>query len=164
MTGPGSITRAQVEDFFYQEAALLDAWRLDDWLALLTDDATYSVPSNDRPDSESRDTLFLIADDINRIRARVKRLNDPNAPAEYPHSRTRRMIHNVRITATTADGIEAAANFVVYHFRRGGRMREYVGRYRYRLVAGPEGLRIAERRAILDSLELGALGSVSFIL
>ena len=33
------ITRSAVEDFLYQEAALLDEWRLDEWLSLLTDDA-----------------------------------------------------------------------------------------------------------------------------
>ena len=32
-------SRAEVEDFLYHEAALLDEWRLDEWLALLTDDA-----------------------------------------------------------------------------------------------------------------------------
>src|SRR5207253_10818569 len=47
-----AITRAEVEDFLYHEAALLDAWKLDEWLALLTDDATYRVPSNDRPESD----------------------------------------------------------------------------------------------------------------
>lgn len=157
-------TRAEVEDFLYREAALLDEWRLDEWLALLTDDAAYYVPPNDRPDGDHRDTLFLIADDIVRLRARVKRLKDPNAHAEYPHSRTRRMIHNVRITERDGEGIGVAANFVVYRFRRGERVREYVGRYDYRLAVTEDGLKIAERRATLDSEELGRLGSVSFIL
>ena len=48
------IGRAQVEDFLYHEAALLDAWRLDEWLELLTEDATYRVPSNDRPASDPK--------------------------------------------------------------------------------------------------------------
>ena len=161
-TGP---TRAEVEEFLYHEAALLDEWRLDDWLGLLTDDAAYYVPPNDKPDGDHRDTLFIIADDITRLRARVKRLKDPNAHAEYPHSRTRRMIHNVRITGRNGAALDVAANFVVYRFRRGERVREYVGRYVYRLVAADDGgLKIAERRAILDSEELGRLGSVSFIL
>jgi p-cumate 2,3-dioxygenase beta subunit len=43
------VTRAQVEDFLYHEAALLDEWRLDAWQELLADDACYYVPSNDRP-------------------------------------------------------------------------------------------------------------------
>ena len=56
MTAPvaGLVTRAEVEDFLYHEAALLDEWRLDAWQELLTDDACYYVPSNDQPESDHR--------------------------------------------------------------------------------------------------------------
>ena len=87
-----TVSRAEVEDLFYYEADLLDSWRLDDWLALLTDDAAYYVPPNDKPDADARYTLFTIADDIVRLRERVIRLKDPNCHAEYPLSRTRRLI------------------------------------------------------------------------
>ncbi len=187
------ITRAEVEDFLFHEAALLDAWKLDEWLALLTEDARYRVPSNDTPDGDPASTLFLIADDIDRIRGRVARLKDPHAHAEFPHSRTRRMITNVRIIGPSprpsafnpapegprgegekspsplGEGrdegeVIVAANFTVHRFRRGERIGQYVGRYRYRLRLTGGGLRIALREAILDSLELGSLGAVSFIL
>jgi p-cumate 2,3-dioxygenase beta subunit len=158
------ITRAAVEDFLYHEAALLDEWRLDEWLDLLAEDASYYVPSNDAPASDHRDTLFTIADDMRRIRARVKRLKDTEAHAEFPHSRTRRMITNVRITERQDDVLTVAANFTVCRFRRAAPLREFVGRYLYRLRATEEGLRIVERRAILDQMELGPLGAVSFIL
>ena len=35
----GQVTRQQVEEFLYDEDALLDSWRLYDWLALMTADA-----------------------------------------------------------------------------------------------------------------------------
>ena len=157
-------TRAQVEELLYEEAALLDAWRLDDWLTLLTDDAVYNVPSNDRPAADSKDTLFIIADDIHRIRARVARLKKPDAHAEYPPSRTRRMISNVRIVARDGTLIRVEANFIVHRFRRNEGIRAFVGHYRYELRAESDGLRIARREAIIDSMELGSLASVSFIL
>ena len=163
MTG-NDVTRADIEDFLFHEADLLDQWRLDDWLGLLTDDAVYYIPSNDAPDSDHRSALFTIADDLRRIRARVKRLKDTEAHAEFPHSRTRRMIGNVRITGRDGDELTIAANFTVYRYRRGAPLRLYVGRYVYRLRMTAEGLRIAERRAILDPTELGTLGAVSFIL
>ena len=118
MTG-NTLTRAQVEDFLFHEAALLDDWRLDEWLDLLTEDAAYYVPSNDAPASNHRNALFMVADDANRIRARVKRLKDTQAHAEFPHSRTRRMISNVRITGIDGDTMTVEANFVVHRFRRG---------------------------------------------
>ncbi|MEX2453235.1 MAG: aromatic-ring-hydroxylating dioxygenase subunit beta [Rhodospirillaceae bacterium] len=158
------ITREQVEDFLYREAALLDEWRLDEWLGLLTDDARYLIPPNDLPDGDPDTSLFIIADDINRIRSRVKRLKSPDAHAEFPPSRTRRLIANVRILEQDRDGATVTANFSVHRFRRGGKGGVYVGRYVYRLRTMPDGLRIAERRAFLDAEELGALGAVSFIL
>src|SRR5258705_441069 len=170
------ITRAQIEDFLYHEAALLDSWKLDEWLALLTDDARYRVPSNDAPDGDPANTLFLIADDMARIRGRVARLKDPQAHAEFPHSRTRRMITNVRIEEmvsgthlefvpdTISSEILVHANFTVHRFRRGEQVSQFVGRYRYTLRMVDGKIRIALREAILDSQELGSLGAVSFIL
>ena len=162
--GVARTTRAQVEEFLFHEAALLDEWRLDEWLALLTGDARYEVPSNDRPDADPASTLFTIADDIARIRGRITRLEDKNAHAEFPRSRTRRLISNVRIVGRSAGELRVEANFVVYRFRRDGSVREYVGRYRYELRAERGGLRIARRRAVLDAMELGSMGLVSFIL
>jgi p-cumate 2,3-dioxygenase beta subunit len=159
-----TVSRAEVEDLFYEEADLLDSWRLDDWLGLLTDDATYFVPPNDKPDADHRYTLFTIADDIVRLRERVIRLKDPNCHAEYPLSRTRRMIGNVRVTGTEGDLISAQANFTIHRYRHNDLLRVFVGQYRYRLRRQGGRLKIFERRAILDAEELGLLGSVSFIL
>ena len=156
------VTRAEIEDFLYEEAALLDAWKLDEWLALLTDDAYYRVPSNDRPESDPGGTLFTIADDIARIRSRVARLKDRNAHAEFPPSRTRRLITNVRIVEKQPLRVEA--NFAVYRYRSNEDARQYVGRYRYLLRRDGGRLRIAGREAILDAMELASLGAVSFIL
>jgi p-cumate 2,3-dioxygenase subunit beta len=169
------MTRAEVEDFLYREAALLDAWQLDEWLELLTDDAQYRVPSNDAQGGDPKATLYLIADDIQRLRGRVTRLKDPHAHAEFPHSRTRRLISNVRIVARknvpgTISGeivpgtIFVEANFCVYRFRRDERVGQYVGRYRYTLRVQDGAPKIALREAILDAHELASLGSVSFIL
>jgi p-cumate 2,3-dioxygenase beta subunit len=158
------VTRAEVEDFLYAEAALLDDWKLNDWEALLADDACYYVPPNDHLESDHRSTLFLVADDRERIRQRVIRINDPNCHAEYPKSRTRRMISNVRIMGVEGDLVTVSANFVCYRFRRYERIREYVGVYRYVLRRLGDSFKIKERRVLIDAHELGTLGSVSFIL
>jgi p-cumate 2,3-dioxygenase beta subunit len=158
------VTRGQVEDFLYREAALLDEWKLEEWLTLLTEDAAYYVPPNDHPDGDHRTVLFILADDIVRIRERVKRLMSPECHAEYPHSRTRRLISNVRIVSDDGDLLTVAANFVCNRFRRYERVREYVGAYRYVLKRVGDGFLIKERRVIIDAHELGSLGAVSFIL
>jgi p-cumate 2,3-dioxygenase beta subunit len=156
-------TRSEVEEFFYKEAALLDEWRLEEWLALLTDDATYHVPPTDVPDADPRITLFLIADDAVRIRSRVKQLLGKSAWAENPHSRTRRIIGNVRILGRDGDNILVTANFVVYRMRYES-VDTYVGHYDYKLVRIGNELRIRDRRAVLDNEVLRPHGKVSFIL
>ncbi len=157
-------SRAEIEDLFFKEAALLDEWRLEEWLGLLTEDASYFVPPNDHPEGDHRHTLFILADDIVRIRERVKRLMSPECHAEYPHSRTRRLIGNVRIVAADGDSVTAAANFICHRYRRYERIREYTGSYRYVLKREGADLRIRERRVFIDAHELGSLGSLSFIL
>ncbi len=158
------VTRAEVEDFLYLEAALLDEWKLKEWEALLTGDAAYYVPPNDHPEADPADTLFLVADDRERIRQRIIRVLDPNCHAEFPRSRTRRLISNVRIIATDGDLVTVTANFVCYRYRRYERIREYVGAYRYVLERHEGAFLIKERRVFIDAHELGSLGSVSFIL
>ena len=62
------VTRIEVEDFFYYEAALLDEWRLEEWLTLFVPGARYLVPpagSND--DVDPATTLFYVADDGMRL-------------------------------------------------------------------------------------------------
>jgi p-cumate 2,3-dioxygenase subunit beta len=157
------VTRTEAEDFLFHEAALLDAWKLDEWLKLLTDDARYLVPSNDVQGGEPGQTLYLIADDHARIKGRVARLKDPMAHAEFPHSRTRRLLANVRVESVGGE-FNVHANFIVHRFRRGGQAGQFVGRYNYRIRIVEGQPRIAVREAILDAEELGALGAVSFIL
>ncbi|MGE0629723.1 MAG: aromatic-ring-hydroxylating dioxygenase subunit beta [Hyphomicrobiaceae bacterium] len=157
-------TRTEVEDLLFREAELLDAWDLDGWLDLLTEDAMYLVPPNDLPDADHRYTLFIIADDMVRLKERIIRLKDPNCHAEYPHSRTRRLIGNVRVTDVDGDRATATANFIVYRHRRHETPRVFSGYYRYRLRRVGSEIRIAERRAVMDAEELGPLGGVSFIL
>src|SRR5271155_1156747 len=93
-------TRAEVEEFLYQEAELIDDWRLPEWSELYTDDARYDVTSLDCADpihSSSKDSLFLLADDKERLISRAKRLMKKTAHAEFPHSKVRHLISNVRL-------------------------------------------------------------------
>lgn len=157
------VTRSTVEDFLYEEAALLDEWRLDEWLQLLTADATYEVPSTDAPDGDSRTTLFLIADNAERLHSRVRQLLGKSAWAENPPSRTRRMISNVRIRDIDGETLRVTANFVVYRLRL-ELVDTYIGRYEYTLILQDGTLRIRHRRAILDLEALRPHGKVSIIL
>ncbi len=158
------VSRTEVEDFLFHEAALLDEWRLDEWQALLTDDAHYLIPPNDELDSDYRNSLFIIADDRERIRQRIIRVLDPNCHAEYPKSRTQRIVGNVRILSQDGENVEVAANYICYRYRRYERVGQYVGNYRYKLVCKDDSFLIKEKKVVIQANELGQLGSVSIIL
>lgn len=156
--------RLAVEHFLYEEAALLDAWRLDEWLALFTEDARYVVPTTDRPDGDPRRDLVFIDDDLVRLRGRVERLKSRFAHREYPSSRTRRLIGTVRLTRIEAGELDVEAAFAVYRARSED-IAPYVGLYRYTLERrGDGGLRIRRRRAELTLERLSDHGAVSIIL
>ena len=157
------VTRADVEEFLYREAALLDEWRLEDWLDLFTLDCVYEVPAPDRPDEAIEGSFALIHDRRPLLEQRVLRLNKPTAHAEFPHSRTRRLISNVRILARTDHEVSVSANFAVFRIHHGVEVT-YVGRYDYLLVATAEGLRIQRRKATLDHDVLDPHGKISIIL
>jgi p-cumate 2,3-dioxygenase subunit beta len=154
--------RELVEEFLYQEAALLDQWRLDEWLALFTADGRYLVPTTDLPDGDPRKDLVFIDDDMVRLRARVERLKSRHGHREYPWSRTRRFITNV-IIQPMEDGLVATSSFLIYRFRL-GESSPYVGWYEHKLKRLDGQLKIHHRKAVLDMEALSAHGAVSIIL
>jgi p-cumate 2,3-dioxygenase subunit beta len=156
------VSRQQIEDFLYAEAALLDSWALDDWLRLFDEDAKYEVPSNDALDGDPAYDLMLIDDNYTRLTARVARLNSRRAHREYPHSRTNHQVFNVRVDGSAED-ISVTASFTVWRFRA-GRSSCYVGRYRYRLRRTDDSFSIAAKRAELDMTDLRNVADVAIIL
>jgi p-cumate 2,3-dioxygenase subunit beta len=158
------ITLGEIERFLVDEAALLDEWRLEEWLALFAEDGRYLVPSLDQPASDHRIALFLIADDRRNLASRVRQLLGGSTWAENPRSRTRRLVTNFRILDQGADSITATANFAVWRFQHEA-TDVYVGRYVNVLVrGGAVGLLFRERRVILDLETLRPHGKLSFIL
>lgn len=155
--------RQEVEELLYDEAALLDDWQLDDWLQLFTEDAHYIVPTTDLPEGNPREHVVLIDDDIVRLRARVVRLKSRHAHREYPWSRTRRLVTNVRIKQIAEDELLASASCLVYRFRN-AQEAPYIGHYEYRLKRVDGSLKIKYRKAVLDMESLHAHGAVSIIL
>lgn len=158
------LLRLSIEYFLYEEAAHLDNWRLDEWLELFTSDARYLVPTTDLPNGDPRCDMMFIDDDYERLKGRINRLKSRHAHREYPSSRTRRLITNVRLTRITPSEVDAEASFAVYRSRN-EMIAPYVGIYRYTL-ARQEGSRflIRRRRAELDLERLTDHGAVSIIL
>lgn len=160
VTTPGLHHR--VEQFLYREAALLDEWRLDEWFALMHPRIEYRVPSPGSDHLDPRSTLQVIHDDHTRLGGRVTRLKSKHAHAESPHSRTRRLVTNVRVEPA-GETVVAHANFHVMRTRL-GQLDHFLGTYRHGLVEDGAGFLVRERVATLDHGIVEAGGTVSIIL
>lgn len=160
---PSTDLEREVERFITTEAALLDGWRLTEWVALFTDDGRYWIPATDLPEGRAGETLGLIDDDIVRLRLRVDRLLSRHAHREFPRSRTCRLVTNIRVIEVNGDEIRAGASFLAYRIRS-GHVDPYIGHYEYVFRHTGDGLKIRSRTAILDLEALDPHATVSFIL
>jgi p-cumate 2,3-dioxygenase subunit beta len=158
------LLRLHVEELLFEEADLLDQWRLEDWLALFTDDAEYLVPSTDvvGDDADPDTSLFYVFDDRNRMKERVIRLGKIGAHSEQPRSKVRHMVSNVRVSRD-GDGIRARASFAVWR-HKDVTVDCYVGHYLYELIEAGDTLKIAKKTCVLDMESLRPHGRISIIL
>jgi len=157
------LLRLKVTELLVDEAHLLDEWQLEEWLKLFTDDATYVVPGTGDPDADPKSALVLIDDDRERLGWRVKRLLGGHAHREFPYSRTRRIVSNVRVEKSDDGALRVTASFVVWRFRH-GHADPFVGRSDYRIVEKGGRFAIAAKRAVLDHESLAPNGALSFLL
>ena len=162
---PRALTRQDVEDFLYLEAALLDEGRLDEWLALFTDDGRYRLPIASGDDELEP---ALVDDDRDRLAERVFRLTSTQAHAQLPPSRTVHDVHNVALEELSEDEVVVRCNLTVHELRVGGpeqvglgRLRVLPARAAYVLRLGPP-LRIRSKTVYLLEREL-PLQNIAFI-
>ncbi len=160
------ILKNKVENFLYDEASLLDNWKMDEWNALFTDDGEYFVPPLAYDGAETADprkVMFIIDDNRETIRARTRRMLRKDAYVESPRSRIRHAVTNVRVLADKGDTVRVSANLAVYRARR-GQVSLYIGEAFYTLVRYGEGFMIREKRVCLDNDLLQPQGSLAIIL
>lgn len=156
-------TRDELEDFLYTEAALLDAWRLDEWLALFVEGARYFIPpAGAEDDADPSTTLFYVADDYHRLCERVKRLKKRTAHAEFPRSRCRRMVSNVRVVEGDAARFTLTSNFVTWRSKLGV-TDTFFGHHLYEMTRIDGALRILSKKTFLDQDDIRDQGKVSII-
>lgn len=158
----------EVQRFLAEEALLLDNRQWDRWLALWTDDATYTMPVRaevlgddawQRPieASHSRPGELHYFDDPTLLLAgRIEKLRGGKAWSEQPPSHTTRLITNVHVVDATDDGVEVSSNFLIHRTRGETAVEQFVGTRRDRLARTDDGWRIAARRIWLNANVLDA--------
>jgi len=148
----------EAQEFLYREASLLDERRLDEWLALCTDDIHYWMPIRRTTNVKDLDNEFTkpgamayFDDDKRTLGLRAQRLAVGRAWAEDPPSRTRHMISNIEVEAGDTEAeLRVYSNFIVYRSRAETEQDFYVGA-RQDVLRRVEGAwKIAHRKLILD--------------
>jgi 3-phenylpropionate/cinnamic acid dioxygenase small subunit len=73
---------AELEQFVYDEARLIDEKRFDEWYELFTDDARYWMPlTRGQPDGENHTSLFY--EDKLLLKVRIERLKSPRSFSQH---------------------------------------------------------------------------------
>ena len=141
--------RQSVEDFLFQEARLLDDYRLDEWVALFEPDGHYWVPMAwDQPDPINHVSLFYEGVDLLRLRA--QRLLHDRTVSQWPPSRTCHQVSNIEIETNDDDdgGLLIRSALVFFEYRR-NEQRCYAGRVRHELRQRDGRFGIAQKRVDL---------------
>jgi 3-phenylpropionate/cinnamic acid dioxygenase small subunit len=152
----------EIEQFLYQEAAILDERRFWEWLDLLTDDIEYWMPiRSTRSRGDEADEFTRLGEaaffDENKqyLVERVRKLDTGFSWAEDPPSRTRHLVSNVRILDRPAENeLLVTCNFIVYRTRLATDEDLWVGRREDVLRQVEGGWKIARRHVFLDQVVL----------
>jgi len=155
--------RASVEDFYYDEAEMLDQFRLRDWLNILTDDIKYRIPIRTNRTVPALSAIdmsesdMLLDEDKRTLTQRVVRLETGRAWAEEPRSRSRHLITNVRVRPATRDNeFIATSNFIAYRNRLEVEQDFFVGTREDILRLDAGAIKIADRLILLDQAVITA--------
>ena len=151
----------EVARFYYDEAALLDAHRYEESLALFTDDAHYFMPIRRTRTQREMDQEFtkpgemaFFNDDKLLLTGRVAKLRTGRSWAEDPPSRTRHLITNVRIVKGDGRTLEVESNFHVYRTRLNAEETSWIRSRRDLLRRTDGSFQIADRKIYLEQTVL----------
>lgn len=167
----GSTAYNEVVEFLYDEAALLDRQRFDEWAELLAEDLEYIAPLRlSRTGAEKANTVVYTTkhfdDDYLSIMGRLGRLKTKSAWAEDPPSRTRRFITNVLVWQTDkADELQVTSYLLLARSRYENHEYQILSAERNdrlrRLSVG--GFKLARREILLDQSTLGVPNLAVFL-
>ena len=163
------VRQFEVERFYYEEAAILDAHRYDEWLALFADDVYYFMPVRRTRMQRDLDKEFtkpgemaFFDDDKPQLISRVRKLQTGRSWSEDPPSRTRHMITNVRVVADAGEELQVESNFHLYRTRLKSEEDTWIGSRHDTLRRAGASFQIAKRTILLEQTVLLARNLSNF--
>lgn len=153
------LVRLEIEDFLWEEADLLDDFRYEEWLNLLTDDLVYwmpirrNVPSREMEDEYKKEgpALSWYSDDKPTLVKRVGQLRTHVHWADEPFSRVTHMVSNIRILGWDGPNeVKVKCRFMFYRNRHEDEQTHFIGKRIDTLRRTEDGWKIARREIYLD--------------
>lgn len=158
--------RVKVEQFLFFEAELLDDFRLLEWLELLSPSIDYRIPirttraQDDLARAFSADSFHMV-EHFGSLEARMKRFG-VGGWSEFPPSRARRHVSNVRVKRLSADTLSAKNNLLYFWSRDVDQIVVSAERHDEYSENGGE-LKLSRRTVLLDHTSL-PLPNLSIVL
>jgi biphenyl 2,3-dioxygenase beta subunit len=155
------VRQFEVERFYYEEAALLDAHRYEEWLALFSEDTYYFMPIRrtrmrrelDKEFTQPGEMAFF--DDTKaQLASRVGKLATGRSWSEDPPSRTRHLITNIRVVQDNGEELDVESNFHLYRTRLKSEEDSWIGSRKDTLRRVEGSFQIARRTIFLEQTVL----------
>ncbi|MEA3142137.1 MAG: hypothetical protein QOK23_4306 [Gammaproteobacteria bacterium] len=167
----GSALYNRIVEYMYEEAALLDQLRLQEWAARLAPDLIYTAPLREtRPmDQQSASMVRTVQhfhDDWRSVMGRIMRLTGTkSAWAEDPPSRTRRLVTNVLVAKTAKpDEFSVTSYLLVTRSRFNSSEYDLISAERRDLLRQDgDSFKLARREIIVDQAVLGTPNLAIFL-
>jgi 3-phenylpropionate/cinnamic acid dioxygenase small subunit len=167
----GSALYNRIVEFMYEEAALLDQIRLQEWASRLAKDLVYTAPlrqtrAMDQQDSTLVRSVQHFHDDWRSIMGRIMRLTGTkSAWAEDPPSRTRRLVTNVLVAKTAKpDEFSVTSYLLVTRSRFNSPEFDLISAERRDLLRQDgDSFQLARREIIVDQAVIGTPNFAIFL-
>lgn len=168
--------KAEIEDFLYTEADLIDNRQFKEWLDLLDEDLVYFMPirrnvkfgqHSERENTVSGQGISWFDEDKWTLNKRVEQILTGVHYAEEPLSRVCHMISNVQILAVRDSEaaqreVDVRSRFLVYQNRVEYETYLFVGKRNDTLRLTDAGWKVARREIMLDQNVLLAKNLTTF--
>ncbi len=168
--------RMEIEEFFFDEAELIDNRRFTEWLDMLHEDLRYFMPLRhnvkfgqhaEREDTREDEGISWFNENKWTVGKRVEQILTGVHYAEEPLSRTSHLITNVQVLKATpdingAEQVETSCRFLTYLNRVEYETYFFVGKRYDTLVKTDGDWKVLHRRIILDQNVLQAKNLSTF--
>lgn len=147
------MTRDDLIDFVYDEAATIDQMRWDDWLALFHKDGRYWMPLEWQQEDPILQPSLMYEDRL-LLTVRVERLAGERTFSQKPKSRCHHLMERPRILSMGEDGgVHRLRTSFIYTETRGDLLERYSGWVSHELVEVDGALQIKLKRIDLINFD-----------